>query len=422
MDIKGKRLLILGSTELIAGIVRKCRELGVISIVTDNRPLERAPAKRIADRYCDVDFSDREGIDSIIRTEHIDGVLTGFTDSYMSFYVDICKRNGLPCYMEPHQLAIATDKAAFKEACIGSGVPIIPGRVVPSQEEAAEFARELGFPVMLKPVDNSGSRGVVKCDEPLSLNRAYEYALSFSGSGRVMVEKYLECNNIAVSYFIADGKICLSTTDDRMVYKDLESGSSISCYSEYPSKYTERYIREIDAKARKMLSENGFRNGMVSFQAFVDDRSFYFCEMCYRPSGGQHYNLTQRFNGVDQLALLIEFAVTGSCLGSWKYENETPFFQNNCAMLRILGVPGRKIKTIRGFDELCGLDHVIKAYQVVNEGSVIGKSGTTAQVIGNVVYTFSRDHDRQTIADSILEHIKVLDETGESIAWITLGQ
>lgn len=421
MEIKGKRLLILGSTESIAGIVRKCKELGVVSIVTDNRSLECAPAKRIADRYYNIDFSNNEEIDTIIKTEHIDGVLTGFTDSYLSFYIDICKRNCLPCYMDQRQLDIATDKAFFKEACIKNGIPVIPGKVASSFKEVADCALELNFPVMLKPVDNSGSRGVIKCNDQTSLKEAYEYALSFSSSKKIIIEKYLDCNNIAVSYFIADGKIYLSTTDDRMIYKDLNTGSSVSCYSEYPSRYTDRYIHEIDAKVRTMLSQNGFRNGMVSLQAFVDDHSFYFCEMCYRPSGGQHYNLVQWFNGVDQLALLIEFAVTGTCFNSWEYKKETPFFQKNCAMLRILGVPGKRINTISGFDELSKLDYVIKSYPVVNEGTIIGKSGTTAQVIGNVIYTFSKEKDRQAIADSIFKHIKVLDENGESMAWFTLG-
>ena len=270
MDLKGKKILILGSTKLIAGIVRKCRELGVYTVVTDNRPLESAPAKALADKYYNIDFSDLDAISKVIREDKIDGVLTGFTDSYMGFYVDICRANGLPCYMDDRQLAIATDKTAFKEACIASGVPVIPGGSAASFEDAERIAGEVGYPVTLKPADTSGSRGVIKCEAPEKLREAYEYALSFSACKKVITEKYLDCNNVAASYFIADGEIRLSTTDDRMIYKDDESGSSISCYSEYPSRYTDRYIGEVNDSVIKMLVDNGFRNGMVSVQALVD--------------------------------------------------------------------------------------------------------------------------------------------------------
>jgi biotin carboxylase len=422
MDLKGKRILILGSTKLIAGIVLKCKELGVYTVVTDNRPLESAPAKAVADNYYDIDFSDLDAVSKVIKEERIDGVLTGFTDSYMIYYVKICKANNLPYYMDDRQLAVATDKTAFKEACVNSGVPVIPGDTADSYESAERIAENLGYPLMLKPVDNSGSRGVIKCESQSELKNAYEYALSFSFSKRVLVEKYLDCNNIAVSYFLADGKMRLSTTDDRMVYKDAESGSSISCYSEYPSRYTQRYIDEVHNKVEKMLSDNGFRNGMLSLQAFVDEDSFYFCEMCYRPSGGQHYALTRRFNGIDQLALLIEYAVTGSCYDSWEYEKETPFFSCNCATLRILGKENKRIAKLEGFDKLSKDERVIRANASLSVGSQIGKSGTTAQVIGSVVYTFSRDEDRMKAAQSIFDQLTVEDEEGNPIAWITLQQ
>lgn len=421
MDLKGKKILILGSTELIAGIVRKCKELGVYTIVTDNRPLHKAPAKLIADKYYDIDFSDIEEISRMIQKEKVNGVLTGFTDSYMKFYVDICKANGLPCYMDYHQLEIATDKTAFKSACIKSGVPVIPGDTAEKYEDAVEIANVTGYPVMLKPVDNSGSRGVIKCEDEGGLKNAYEYALSFSESKRVIVEKYLACSSMAVSYFLADGNIRLSTTDDRMIHKDKESGSSISCYSEYPSKYTLRYIDEVNDKVVRMLQDNGFKNGMVSLQTFVDESSFYFCEMCYRPSGGQHYTLVHRFNDVDQLALLIEFAVTGNCVSNWEMEKETPFFSEKCAQLRILGKPGKRIMKLAGFEQLKSQPNVIKSFSVLNPGNIIGRSGTTAQVIGNVVYTFTHEEDRQAVANSIFSNLDISDGAGENVAWFTLG-
>ena len=418
--LKGKKLLVLGSTELISVIVKKAKELGVYTIVTDNRPIDKAPAKQIADKYYDISFSEIEQIHELIIKEKIDGVMTGFTDSYMQYYLKICETAGLPCYGGEHQFLIATDKSAFKKACIGSGVPVIPGITADNYDETHDFCVNNGFPVMLKPVDNSGSRGVIKCESEDELKEAFDYAMSFSSIKKIMVEKYMDCENIAVSYFASNGNIVLSTTDDRKMYISEESGSSISSYSEYPSIYTDRYIKEVNDKVIDMLKTNGFREGLISLQAFVDDNSFYFCEMCYRLSGGQHYLLVENQHGIDQLALQIEFALTGSCEKNWNYKNETPLFDETCAMLRIIGKPEKTISTIEGFDAALNDPDVIKSYQTLRQGEVIGKDGTTAQVIGNILYKFSKEEDAHSAADRMFNKLKITDENNESIAFISI--
>lgn len=420
MDVRGKRLLVLGSTKLIAEIVKKAKEMGVYTIVTDNRPLEKAPAKQISDEYCNVDFSDLPAIRQLITEKKINGVLTGFTDSYMQYYFKICEASGLPCYGEQRQIDIATEKAVFKQACMDAGVPVIPGVAASSLEEAESFCRKNGYPVMLKPVDNSGSRGVIKCDERAALPDAFAYAMSFSENKTIIVEKYMDCDNIAVSYFAADGEIRLSTTDDRWMYKSEETGSSASSYSEYPSVYTNRYISEVNDTVVNMLKRNGFQNGMISLQAFVDEKSFYFCEMCFRPSGGQHYLITEDQHQIDQLRLLIEFAVTGECRKNWNANKESPCFQERYAVLRIFGIPGRKIAKLEGFDTLLRDRRVLKASAALTEGTQIGKSGTTAQVIGSILYKFSAEEDRTAIAEELLSRLNIRDETGEPIAWISI--
>lgn len=420
MDLRGKRLLVLGSTKLIANIVRKAKEIGVYTIVTDNRPYEKAPAKQIADEYYNIDFSNIAAIKALVQDRNIDGVLTGFTDSYMPFYLKICQETGLPSYGSDRQIAIATDKQVFKEACIASGVPVIPGIAARTLEETRAFCTEIGYPVMLKPVDNSGSRGVIQCKQEEDLAFAFDYAMSFSASGRVIVEKYMDCENIAMSYFAANGEIRLSTTNDRWMYHSIETGSSVTSYSEYPSVYTERYLSEVNASVLMMLRDNGFQNGMVSLQAFVDQTSFYFCEMCFRPSGGQHYLLVHDQNGNDQLALLIQFAVTGNCRDDWNAERETPFFRERYAMLRILGTPGHTIARMDGFEELEKDERVLRSLPSLSVGTVIGKAGTTAQVIGSVLYRFHREDQAWDVAESILRRLTIQDETGRSIAWISI--
>ena len=195
----------------------------------------------------------------------------------------------------------------------------------------------------------------------------------------------------------------------------------MSSYSIYPSKYTQRFLDELNARVVSMLKDNGFENGMISLQAFVDDKSFYFCEMCFRPSGGQHYLITKDRSGIDQMGLLIEFAVNGDCMADWDYESESPLMPVRYIMLRILGIPGKKIHKIEGFERLKKYDHVINSFQACSEGQIIGKAGTTAQVLGDILFKISEKSDIKEEADKLLKDLKILDETGNSLAFVALN-
>lgn len=419
-NLTGKKLLILGGKALMIDMVRKAKKMGIYTIVTDNRPYELSPAKKIADKYYNISFSEIDKIVDLIRQEKIDGVLTGYTDSYIEYYLKICKTAGLPCYGDEHQFKIATDKSTFKKACIGAGIPVIPGREIYSLDEARFEAEKLGYPVILKPADNSGSRGVIKCLSETEIEAAYSYSKSYSNMGVVILEKFMNCENIAVSYFASDGNIRLTTTCERKLHISDSTGSSITSFTQYPSKFTDRYVKEMNDKVINMLKKNGFNNGMIAFQMFVDEKSFYFCEMCFRPSGGHHYIMIEDQNNIDEMSLLIEFAVNGSCSQSWNYENETPYFEMDCAMVKIIGTSGTTIGKYEGIDKVYKRKEVIKIIPMINVGDIVGDNGTTAQILATIWYRCNPESNPEDTAKDILSDLIIEDTNGVPIGKISI--
>ncbi len=413
-NVKGKRLLVLGSNPKIAGMVKTAQSMGIYVVVTDNRNYKDAPAKQIADEYADISFADFDQILCLMREKHIDGVLTGFVDSYLEYYLKICEKAGLPCYGDAKTFGIATDKMLFKNACSEAGVPTIPGVNAYHYEEAVAFAQKTGFPLMLKPADNSGSRGVIKCEALKDLKQAYEYALSFSPTKNVICEKFMDCDGIGISYQLIDGEAYLSSICDRSNYCASGDGSSITADLLYPSEYTARYIAEMDLLVKRMLKANGFKHGMVSLQSFVDTESFYMCEMCYRPSGGHHYHLIQDQNDVDSLKLLIEYAVTGKVC-NYTPGRDTPYFKDVCALMHIIGVPEQEIETDSGFDDVKKMEGVIAVVKARKKGDIIGKDGTTAQVLGSVWFKADGLQQLEEKYHAIHSLLKYENHDGESL-------
>lgn len=412
LNVKDKRLLVLGSTSNIAGIVKKAKNMGVYVIVTDNKNLDNAPAKLLADKYYNISLADIEAVVKLIKEEKIDGVLTGYTDSYLKYYYEICKAAQLPCYGDISQFEISTDKVKFKKMCRSNGVPDIPGGFAYSEEEAKELAKNIGYPVMLKPADNSGSRGVIKCECEKDFHIAFEYAFSFSEKKCVICEKYLDCDNIGASYQLVNGEIYLTSVSDRHVYKAQKGGSSITKDLRYPSVYSKRYEKEVNKNFIQMLKKNGFANGMLSIQAFVDEESFYFCEMCFRPSGGHHYSIVYDYTGIDGMGMLIEYALNGKVED---ISTSFPPFTKEYGMISVIGEAEEDIAFMEGIEKIRALDCVIELTQSLFPGDKIGKDGTTAQVLFYVWYYANDFNDLNMFIEKIKRICNCKNSQGKNL-------
>ena len=229
-ELEGKKLLILGGGATSIDIVNAAQALGVF--VTDYYDVSRSPAKLIADEYWNESITDYDKLCTLIKEKGVNGIITGFTDSYLMHYQHLCEVSGLPCYATKEVFETTMDKARFKQLCRDNGVPVIPEYQMETFDPSIINEKNK---VIIKPVDNSGSRGVILCTKPEDYQKCLEFALSFSEKKQVVIEKYMEMDSISLSYTIQDGEVSLSTTDDRYVHK-AANGGSVTNFGIYPSK------------------------------------------------------------------------------------------------------------------------------------------------------------------------------------------
>src|SRR5699024_8177988 len=137
--------------------------MGVKTMVTDWYPVENSPAKQIADEYAMTSTSDIPAMIQLIKENNIDGVITGFTDSVLPFYADVCNGTGLPCYGTRYQFEMLTDKTKYKKLCKEFNVPVIEEYDIKESDLHNDKLKEINYPVLVKPTDGSGARGVFIC-------------------------------------------------------------------------------------------------------------------------------------------------------------------------------------------------------------------------------------------------------------------
>lgn len=413
MNLTGKKLLILGGGATSIDIVEAARAMGVYTIVTDWYDTKRSPAKLVADEFWNEEIFKPERIAQLIKEHHVDGVITGFTDSYLLQYQRICELSGLPCYATKEVFELTMDKAKFKQLCRDNDIPVIPEY---SLESFDPITINDNNKVIIKPVDNSGSRGVVLCTKPDDFQYCLDYALSFSEKKQVVIEKYMEMDSISLSYTIQDGVVSLSTTDDRYIHKS-ESGSSVTQCGIYPSKYTEAYIEKIDPKMKKMYERAGLRNGVLSVQFFTNGTEFYVMEMGHRLTGGQHYTYTMAENGISSLDQLIHFSITGKMADFSIVEKDNARFKHVYCHLFILGKEA-VIARFEGLEYLERMPEVMHLTRMKKVGDKVGTDGTSAQkVVGLHLKVDSISHLKKVL-DEVKQHFHFYDEAGNDLTII----
>lgn len=406
----GKKLLILGGSALMVDPVLRAKELGLYTIVTDWHEIEKSPAKQVADEYWTISLMDYDQLVTKINEERIDGILTGFTDAFLLAYQHLCELTGLPCYATKNSLEITKDKALFKCFCREHDISVIPEYDLDSFNPSLITNKNK---VIIKPVDNSGSQGVILCKSSEDFQRCLDFALSYSNKKEVIIEKYMDMDSFAASYTIQNGEISLSTLNDRLEHKSSET-AAITTAGIYPSKYLDLYLEKMDEKMKKMYKAMGVTNGVLSVQGFVDGENFYVMEMGYRLTGGQHYIFSKHENGISALDQLIYFSITGKMADFSIAEKDNPRFKNLCLNLCILGKEA-KVARIEGQDYVEKLPEVIHSNFLKQVGDQIGMDGTTSQKIANLHLVLKNYADMNRVVKDIQENFHVYDEEGNDL-------
>lgn len=386
--LTGKKLLLLGGINHSIEIIKAAHEMGILVYVTDYN--EITPAKQIADKAFNISTIDIDAIVALCKTEKIDGIITGFIDSMLPYCEKACERLGLPFWATQEQLAICSIKDHFKDACREYDVPIIQQFDITNAEGEFDLKKTdaLIFPVLVKPVDNSGSRGIYVCRDSQELIERYKESRTYSKSGRVLIEQYIEGQHVNMYYTLSNGHIVLSAMADR--YVDYLDGSSapLPVILIHPSQYLSDFEQSVDKKIRNMFHALGMKNGVAFVQGFhCNDGSFVIYEMGYRLNGGGTYALINACQGFDQLKSLICFSLTGEMGDEEILLKTTPHYDvfgvNYVVSSNIKG----EIIDIKGLDIIRNLPNVCRVIQVKFAGEKIVGKGGSAQIIAYVLFT-----------------------------------
>lgn len=408
IDLVGKTLLIMDNTALGAAAVTRAKEMGVKTIVANFYPYERSKSKQVSDEYVDIDITKTDSVVKLIKEKNIDGVFVGWTDSHLPYYAEICEKANLPSCATKEQFEIlSNNKHKFKQACIQYGVPTLKEYSLDIKFKKEDLEKII-YPVMVKPADGSGGRGVKKCNNEKELKDHYTSLYNNSHSKNIICEEYIDnADELFLNYTIQDGYYSLSAS-----YINHEFGTFT--LHTYTSKYIDLYKEKVETSIINMLKNIGVKNGVLSLQGFVVNDSFKFHETGLRMGGGQSYIFTKEFNGVSALDLMIEFALTGKMTSVDLKEKDDPKFPF-CAVNYYIKTKSGEISSINGIEEIVSLPQVLQLSAFKGIGDKTDFSFSTDSIIFRIHVKDETEEQLARTLEKISKTIKIFSSSGNDL-------
>ena len=267
MSEKKKILLLGGSAQQII-VIRTAKKLGYETVLCDY--LTDNPGQYETDKFYLVSTTDKDAVLEVAVKEHIDGVLAYASDPAAPTAAFVAEKLNLPG--NPYQsVEILCNKDRFRKFLKANGFSTPKANGYMSIEEALSDRKKFEYPIIVKPVDSSGSKGVTVLYEDNDLESALKFAFSFSRCHRIVVEHFIEKKHpflIGGDIFVVEGEITLWGLLN--CHRDNQVNPLVPVGKSYPLQLGEDDIKNVKETLTEIVAKLGIRNGAMNVEFVVD--------------------------------------------------------------------------------------------------------------------------------------------------------
>ena len=299
-----RKLMILGAGIYQVPLILKAKEMGlyVACASIDGE----YPGFKYADKVYDINTRDIEGILAAAKAEGIDGICTTGTDVALKAVGYVNDRMNLHG-ISYSAATICTDKALMKECFEKHSVSTSKFKKVSTLDEAIKWVDSVGFPVILKPVDSSGSRGITKATNMEELEFAFKKAFNVTLKDYVVIEQFIDGEEIGVDAFVVDGAIRFVAIHGKINYFNGSTCVPVGHY--FPLKTSDTLIKNIEHECEKVITAVGLDNCSVNMDVIINGDTPYILEASGRCGATCIPELISMYYGIDYYEQMIKCAI-----------------------------------------------------------------------------------------------------------------
>ncbi|MBQ6927337.1 MAG: ATP-grasp domain-containing protein [Oscillospiraceae bacterium] len=245
--------MILGGSRYALPVIKAAHALGAYVITADYLPDNIA--HRYSDEYCNVSITDQEATLRAAQERQIDGVISFACDPGVVTAAYVAEKLGLPSVGSYEAVSILQNKGRFRAFLAEHGFNVPTAKGYTAVEDALRDTALFHWPVIVKPTDSAGSKGVTRVDDPAELREAVEYALGFSRGGEFIIEDFITQHGFSsdTDSFSVDGELKFVSFNCQRFDSRAENPYTPAAYS-WPSSMSEAHQQELRAEIQRLIT------------------------------------------------------------------------------------------------------------------------------------------------------------------------
>lgn len=352
-----KTLLLLGGSHAEIPLIVAAQSLGFRVVTTGNKPTDAGHSH--SDEYRFGDFSNIEKMISLARDLDIDAVCSGCNDFAAISAAGVAENLDLPGHDTLALSRLIHHKSSFYEIADSVGVPVPRSFDVTSLDSAQDVAMKIGFPVIVKPIDLTGGKGVSVANSVKELRQAWSYAQRQTRKDSVVIQKFVVGTNHAISTLIVNRRIqfCIIDNEHYFVNPYLVGAAS------FPSILSPDIQAAVESSVSDLVSSCPFTDGILHLQFIVNENGdHYFIDVCRRSPGDLYIKFVQEATGVNYPELIVRGEA------GLPMQFEEPSTKRNIGRLCLMPTRTGRFESVQ---DLPGPGKVLSRVQIIQPGSAI---------------------------------------------------
>lgn len=288
-----KQLLIAGGSHSDVPMILAAQRLGFRVITTGNRPLDYG--HRYSDLYVPCDYSCPDALLAVCRSYALQAIVPCCNDFAALSCAYVAQELGLPGHDTPATAAVIHHKDRWRAFAEARGIPGPCAVGCTTHASAYEAVGKLHLPLIVKPVDLTGGKGISRADTVAEAEAAIRVAFSTSRAGRIVVEEFVEGTRHGFTCILRNQRVAFSFSDNEHYHLSpyLVSGASA------PSSLTEHTLKALTEIAETIARQLSLTDGIFHVQFICRaDQTPAIIEICRRPPGDLYVDLVRHATGV----------------------------------------------------------------------------------------------------------------------------
>ena len=304
-----KKLMLLGGIRYLLPVIKAAHEQGYFVITADYLPDNIA--HKYSDKYVNVSIVDKEAVLKVAQEEQIDGIMSFGVDPGVIAASYVQNKMGLPSFGPFESVEILQNKDKFRAFLANNGFNVPLAKGFDSVEAAFDEIYWYPWPVIVKPTDAAGSKGVTRVDKAEELRPALEYAMRHSISGRIIVEEFIDkkgCSSDTDSY-AQDGVLKFVSYSAQRFDADATNPFTPAAYS-WPSTFTKEEEKYLTSEIQRLITLLDLKTAVFNIEVRVSTNGKpYIMELTPRGGGNRLCEMLRYATGVDMITAITRAMV-----------------------------------------------------------------------------------------------------------------